>query len=203
MAIKKLEGTLLYVQVQKPVNCYEKEKGQEWKMSIAVDEDASDEWDEAYPKQTAKRVKTVDFETQYKFEPPFPGQKKQCVITLRKNTLLANGEPVPELYTPKVLLKSESGNTDITQESLVGNGSKGMVSIDHYDAKLGPVARLKNILVLDLIEYIKPDEFGDDPVEKSQAKPAEAAKTEVVVKTSGLKTVKPTPPVEEDEDVPF
>ena len=204
MAIEKLKGTLLYVQVQEPTVCYEKEKGKEWKSSIAVDEDTADLWNELYTKQAAKVVKTSDFEGLYKTSPPFPDAKKQYVITLRKNTLLANGKDVPDLYACKVLLKTPEGNKDITQTTLIGNGSKGMISVEHYDAKLGAVARLKNILVTELVEYTKPDnavgsEFDDDVVSTPSivAKPAVKA-----VKTPPKAVPSPTSD-EADDDLPF
>jgi hypothetical protein len=201
MAIEKLKGTLLYVQVQEPTACYEKEKGKEWKSSIVVDEDTADLWNEIYTKQPAKVVKTSDFEALYKTPPPFPDAKKQYVITLRKNTLLADGKPVPDKYACKVLLKTPEGNEDITQTTLVGNGSKGMISVEHYDAKLGAVARLKNILVTELVEYIKPDnaagsEFDDDAVSTPAPAPKPAAKP---VKTPA----KAPPAAPEDDDTPF
>ena len=43
---------------------------------------------------------------------------------------------------------------------LVANGSEGQISVDHDDAKMGPVARLKNVKVDTLIEYVKPEGSG-------------------------------------------
>ena len=49
---------------------------------------------------------------------------------------------------------------EITSSVLVANGSEGQISVDHYDAKMGPVARLKNVKVDTLIEYVKPEGSG-------------------------------------------
>jgi len=199
MPIRKLEGTLLFVQVQNPVDCYEKSKGKEWKASIAVDEDTADAWNEDYPKQPALAVKTSEFEAKYKTTPPNPSAKKQYVITLRKNTKLGNGDEVPDIYKPKILVPQKNGeNKDVTADVLVGNGSKGAISVDVWEMSKGSVARLKNILVTDLVEYVKPegsggtytpgDEFAESKKEaKSSSKPKAKAKAEE----------------EEEEDAPF
>jgi hypothetical protein len=197
MPIKKLTGTLLFVQVQSPVDCFEKAKGKEWKASIAVDEDTADAWNEDYPKQSATVVKTSEFEAKYKVAPPIPDAKKQYVITLRKNTKLGNGEDVPDIYQPKIQIRDadeETGYKDVTKEVLVANGSKGSMSIDLWEMSKGNVARLKNILVTELIEYEKKEgtggtyvpgsEFDDD---EAPAKPAAKAKTAKPAKAPAVK----------------
>lgn len=207
MPIKKLTGTLLFVQVQSPVDCYEKAKGKEWKASIAVDEDTADAWNEDYPKQAATVVKTSEFEAKYKVAPPIPDAKKQYVITLRKNTKLGNGEDVPDIYQPKVQIRDadeETGYKDVTAEVLVANGSKGSMSIDLWEMSKGNVARLKNILVTELIEYEKKEgtggtyvpgsEFDDD---EAPAKPAAKAKATKPTKAPVVKDEA------EEDDSPF
>lgn len=208
MPIKKLTGTLLFIQVQSPVDCYEKAKGKEWKASIAVDEDTADAWNEDYPKQAATVVKTSEFEAKYKVAPPIPDAKKQYVITLRKNTKLGNGEDVPDIYQPKIQIRDadeDTGYKDITKEVLVANGSKGSMSIDLWEMSKGNVARLKNILVTELIEYEKKEgtggtyvpgsEFDDDA--GTSAKPAAKAKATKPAKASVVKDEA------EEDDSPF
>ena len=197
--MQKLTGTLVYVQVQNPVDCYEKERGQEWKASIVVDEDTADAWNEEYNKQPALAVKTSEFKERYKIDPPFPDAKKQFVITLRKNTKLGNGEPVPELYQPKVLMRKNGQLVDITKEVLVGNGSKGQISVDTWEMPRGKVARLKNILVTELVEYVKPEGSGGayNPGDEF----AEEAKAPASAKNRPQKTTKTVEP--EDDDAPF
>ena len=173
----------MYIQLDTPKPCFDAEKGTEWKASIVVSEDDADEWNDAYPKQKAKEVKTSEFETVYKVAAPFADQRKQYIITLRKNTKLANGNPVPPQYTPKVFQQKGKILADITNTTLVANGSEGQISVDHYDAKMGPVARLKNVKVDTLIEYVKADasyesgsefDVADDGEGKSVKVPASA-----------------------------
>ena len=174
---------MVYVQLDTPKPCFDAEKGTEWKASIVVSEDDADEWNDAYPKQKAKEVKTSEFESVYKVAAPFADQRKQYIITLRKNTKLANGNPVPSQYTPKVFQQKGKILADITNTTLVANGSEGQISVDHYDAKMGPVARLKNVKVDTLIEYVKADasyesgsefDVADDGEGKSVKVPASA-----------------------------
>lgn len=208
--ISKLTGTLVFACIQEPVKCYEKDKGQEWKIGIVVDEDTADAWDEIYKKQPAKAVKTADFEEIYNVAPPFPDEKKQYIITLKKNTKLANGEPVPDVYQPKVLLQTEDGRVDITYEKLVGNGSLGSVSVDHFENDYGAMARLKNVLVKELVEYTKSEgksysagsEFDDEqevePPKSARTKPAAKAAPKVAAKTASKKAE-----VVDDDSEPF
>lgn len=198
----KLQGTLVYVMVDKPTDCYEKSKGQEWKAGIVVDEEQADAFDAIYPKQAAKKVKVTAFKDAYKIDPPEWADKNVWVITLRKNTKLANGEEVPEKYRPKVFTKTDKGTMkDITQEVLLANGSEGFISIDHYDAKLGAVARLKNILVTKVIEYVPTGSSYESGSEfDSESKPAAKAvtpkpKAKAPVSKSGFDDM--------DDDIPF
>jgi hypothetical protein len=209
--ISKLTGTLVFACLQDPVACYDKEKGKEWKVGIVVDEDTADEWEKIYKKQPATAVKTVDFEGLYKCSAPFPDEKKQYVITLKKNTKLSNGEDVPDKYKPKVLVQTSEGREDVTETTLVGNGSIGQVSVDHFESSYGSVARLKNVLVTELVEYTKSegksyssgDEFDDEqPVEppksaRTASKPEVKGTAKVAAKTASKKVV------EDDEDSPF
>lgn len=198
--LKQLEGTLVYVMVDRGVDCWEKDKGQEWKAGVVItDEDVADAWDEQYPKQACKKVKASQFEEIYKCALPEGAEKNVWVITLKKNTKLANGKDVPDLYRPRVFEVDAEGNkTDITLTKLVGNGSKGILTIDHQELKLGTVGRLKNVFVTELIEYVRPEGSNytpGDEVElpgtksKSEVKETPAVKsTTKVAKTSGEKS---------------
>lgn len=207
--MKSLKGTLVYVMLDKARNCYEESKGQEFKSGIVItDEDVVDEFNELYPKQSAKKVKAVDFEAIYKCPLPEDAGKNVWVITLRKNTKLANGADLPDKYRPRVFQKKGGALIDITTTVLPSNGSTGEISIDHYEGKMGNVARLKNVLVTDLIEYEggkgsgyeSGDEFADDGSStpaKVPAKSIEKAKPAVKAKAK--------PPVDEDDSdlLPF
>lgn len=167
--MKKLSGMLVFVQVDKAVPCYDKEKGKEFKAGVVVDEDTADAFAELFSKQPARKVKRSEFESIYKVEPPEGTEKNLYVITLKKNENLANGNPVPDLYRPKVFLQTTKGRDEITTSKLVGNGSYGTLSIDRYDNEYGSSARLQNVLVTDLVEYERSSnvyqsgsEFDDD-----------------------------------------
>ena len=52
-----IEGTLVFVTIQTPQTKYQS-TDKEFKVGIVVDEDTADSWNERFPKQTAKVVKT-------------------------------------------------------------------------------------------------------------------------------------------------
>ena len=175
--MKKLTGMLVFVQLDKAVPCYEKEKGKEWKAGVVVDEDTADAFAEIFSKQPARKVKRSEFESIYKVEPPEGTEKNLYVITLKKNENLANGNPVPDLYRPKVFLQTTKGRDEITTSKLVGNGSYGTLSIDRYDNEYGSSARLQNVLVTELVEYERSSsvyqsgsEFDDDNADDGDGK---------------------------------
>lgn len=176
--MKKLTGMLVYVQLNKPVPCYDKEKGSEFKAGVVVDEDTADAFAEIYPKQAAKKVKRTEFEKIYKVAPPEGDEKNLYVITLKKNSKLANGNDIPEKYRPRVFEQVEGSRLDVTYTKLPANGSYGTISIDHYENDYGAHARLMNILVTDMIEYEGGDEyesgseFDGDEDESQEAKEA-------------------------------
>lgn len=191
---------MVYVQLDTPKPCFDAEKGTEYKASIVVSEDDADEWNDAYPKQKAKEVKTSEFESVYKVAAPFADQRKQYIITLRKNTKLANGNPVPPQYTPKVFQQKGKILADITNTTLVANGSEGQISVDHYDAKMGPVARLKNVKVDTLIEYVKVDASYESGSEFDVADDGEGKNVKVPAKA---KTPVKSKPVDDSDENPF
>lgn len=187
MSITKLTGMLLYVAVQAPVPCYDKEKGTEYKASIVVDEDTADAFSDAYPKQAAKKVKRAEFEEKFKVAPPEGDEKNLYVITLKKKShYTKDGKfvEIPEAYRPRVFEQEGNIRTEITMSKLVGNGSMGAISFSDNVNEHGTTATLKNVLVTDLIEYVRAEgdtgpagsEFDDAPAAPAkQDKPAKAA----------------------------
>ena len=190
-----IEGTLVFVTIQTPQTKYQS-TDKEFKVGIVVDEDTGDSWNERFPKQTAKVVKTSDFKETYKIDPVFPDEKKQYVITIKKPASYKDGTPLPQQYTPKVLLQDGNTAIDVTQSVLPANGSKGKVSFEENSNDFGTFSRLKNVLVTEMIEYKKgggnaADEFGlevqgasdfedvpEKPVTKVAPKPQEDVDSE-------------------------
>lgn len=212
----KIYGMLLYVSLQEPVKAYVKlgtpPKPDEWKASVVLtDEDFVDELEEYAASLgtqiSLKKVKTSEFKEVYKVDPPENAGSKVWVFTLRKSTELGKtGKEVPEMYRPKVFEKQGARIVDITKSKLVGNGSMGAISVDKFERNAGGASLfLKNVLVTDLIEYVRTEgegyqsgsEFEDEgqpstPAPKAEEKPAKTTKG------------KAKPPVEEDNsDDPF
>ena len=157
-----IEGTLVFVTIQTPQTKYQSDD-KEYKVGIVVDEDTADSWNERFPKQTAKVVKTSDFKETYKIDPVFPDEKKQYVITIKKPASYKDGKELPEMYRPKVLLQEGKTAIDVTKTTLPANGSKGKVSFEENNNDFGTFSRLKNVLVTEMIEYKKGgSNVGDD-----------------------------------------
>lgn len=224
---EKIQGMLVYVQVNEPVKGYSKPpappKPDEYKASVVLtDEDYVDEL-EAYGKEldtllSIKKVKTAEFKDKYKVEPPEDAGKNVWVLTLRKSTMLGKTDkPLPDLYKPKVFekVKTKSGATlvDITHSKLVANGSIGAISVDKFDRTSGGSSLyLKNVLVTNLIEYVKQesdyesgsefDDEADDDDGGTVKVPAKAKVPEAKAKAVKSKPKQEDTP-QDDDDSPF
>ena len=162
-----ITGKVAFAKVLNPVKKYQKDNLFELTIDVVVSEDDADTWDEKFKKQQARAVKTAEFEGIYKFPAPFPDQKKQFIVKLKRDTSYKDGNPVPEEYWPKVF-KLENGKRKeigsyLKKNNLgVANGSTAKISFEVSDNDFGTFARLKNILVTDLIEYKSRGEAGDE-----------------------------------------
>ena len=174
----KIEGMLLYASIRDAVKAYQKPgtdpKPDEYKVSVVLtDEDYVDNLEDWAKKNdvklSLKKVKTTEFEGYYKVAPPEDAAKNVWVWTLRKSTELGKtGKPVPDKYKPKVYQRKGATLVDVTGAVLVGNGSIGVVSTDLFVRNNGSASiYLKNVLVKDLVEYIK-EESGSSYVEGSE-----------------------------------
>lgn len=217
-----ISGVLVYTCIQQPTLKYQDKVNKEFKVSIVIDEDQADDWNEKFSKQPAKAIRTSEFKDEFKIEPPFPGEKKQYVITLKKDAQYKDGNPLPENLKPKVYLSTgtdESGKVqmkDITKDKLVGNGSVGVVSFETLSNEYGDFARLKNVRVDTLVEYQQrgsgDDDLGavtdntdsdfDDVPSKEQDKPKSKTATSPRPDRK-TKSVKDIPDDNPDDDSPF
>jgi len=91
-----VSGVLVYTCIQQPTLKYQEKVNKEYKVSVVVDEDTADDWSANYSKQPAKAVRTADFKNEFKIDPPFPSEKKQYVITLKKDAQYKDGNPLPD-----------------------------------------------------------------------------------------------------------
>ena len=216
MSIEKVSGQLVYVCVDQPVKAYVKPgappKSDEWKASVVItDEDFVDELEE-YAKEldtmlSIKKVKTDKFEEIYRVAPPEGVGKNVWVFTLRKSTMLGKTDkPVPTQYQPKVFMMKGNTRLEVTHEKLVGNGSYGTISIDRFDRTNGGSSLfLKNILVTDLVEYVKQESDYESGSEFDDAPPAKAEKPSAKSVAAKPATKKVSKPVDDEDDgsVPF
>ena len=199
-----IEGTLVFVSIQTPQTKYQSTE-KEYKAGVVVDEDTADAWNEMFPKQAAKVVKTSDFKDTYKIDAPFQNEKKQYVITLKKPAQYADGSPLPKQYQPRVLVPQGKQAIDVTDTQLPANGSKGKISFESRENSYGTFAKLRNVLVTDMIEYKKGggnagDDFG---LEVQWASDFNDTPETPVFKQSNPQAAPASTPVELDETLPF
>lgn len=167
-----IEGTLVYCKIAEPSTKYQS-KDTEYSISIIVDEDAADAWDEAFKKQPAKKIKASEFEAKYKIPCPIEGAKNVYEVKLKKDAT-KNGEPFYPEHRPRVFLEMNNGErVEITESRLVANGSRGKVSYRISTNDFGTFSKLNNVLILedDFKEYVSTggkagDEFGSKDVKK-------------------------------------
>ena len=201
----KVEGMLLYASIRDAVKAYQKPgtdpKPDEHKVSVVLtDEDYVDELEDWAKKNdvklSLKKVKTAEFEGYYKVAPPEDAAKNVWVWTLRKSVELGKtGKPVPDKYKPKVYQRKGATLVDVTGTVLVGNGSIGVVSTDLFVRNNGSASiYLKNVLVKDLVEYIK-EESGSSYVEGSEF--------DIPVEEEPKSAAKKSKDTEDDDSSPF
>lgn len=218
-AIKKLEGTLVYVRMNEPQKSYVKPgtppKPDGWQASVVI---TDKEVIKAYKKfgkeidtlLAIKEVDASDFEATYKCPLPEGAGDEVWVVTLRKSTELGKtGKPVPDKYRPRVYEQVGNTRQDITFTKEVGNGSYGFLSIELFEKSDGSGSvYLKNCLVTDLVEYIRTDsdaaggsEFDDG---EAPAQPKDKVQSQAPAKAAAKSTKKAK--VEDefgDESLPF
>ena len=211
----KVSGTIVYCNMAEPVKAFVKpgapKKSDEWKCSVVITDKAYKKELEKYGKSldtllSIKEVDSVDFEDKYKCPLPEGAGDEVWVFTLRKSTELGKtGRPVPLQYQPKVFEKVKNTMVEITTTKLVGNGSFGTISIDKFDRSAGGSSLfLKNLLVTELVEYVKQDsdyeagsEFGDDSASDGNGG---STRIPASAKTKEAPKVKPKAKPQEDED---
>ena len=220
----KIFGTIVYCQMSEPVKAFVKpgapKKADEYKCSIVITDKTLKKELDKYGKSldtllSIKEVDSSDFEDTYKCPLPEGAGDEVWVFTLRKSTELGKtGKPLPDIHKPKVFEKVKNTMVDITHSKLVGNGSKGWMSIDRFDRTAGGASLfLKNLLVTELVEYVKQDsdyeagsEFGDDNASDGNGgnvKVPASAKTKEAPKAKPKAAPKPQDDFDESDDLPF
>ena len=183
-------ATLMYVKVKKASPIYDQKDLPkhaqtmfEYSVDLVVDEDTADQFDEQFPKQSAKKLLKAAFMKQYKIEKDedFPASldpksKKFFVLKVRQNThYLDKKEKVVKALSadtrPRAVAVIDGKKKDITLTTEVGNGSIGdvLLAVNNHPT-YGASAKLKGILVTNLIEYVSSgggnadltDFFGED-----------------------------------------
>jgi hypothetical protein len=208
-----LSGVFAYAKVTEPANKYQSEE-KEFSIDIIVDKATYKAFGKQFPKQKGKTVDNEDFKTIYKIDPPFPDQDEQCILKLKKAAQYKDGTMLAKQYWPRLLQKVNGKAVPLAEGVLIANGSKGKVSFDVTENSYGTFAKLKAVLVEELIKYEKADgdaasDFGleTDYSGGDFADTDSGSKTQVPTKAvaaaSKSKKVVHHSDEEEEEDTPF
>lgn len=162
-----IAGIFAYAKVQEPALRYQSDTEKEFSIDVIVDKATAKAFGKQFPKQKGKVIDTPDFKEVYKIDPPFPDQDEQYILKLKKpaqfNDKATGGmKAIPEIYWPKIVVKKNGKAVPLARDVLIANGSTGKVSYEVNENSYGTFAKLKNVLVEDLIEYKKADASGAD-----------------------------------------
>lgn len=188
-----LSGVFAYAKVTEPANKYQSDD-KEFSIDIIVDKATYKAWGKQFPKQKGKTVDNDDFKEIYKIDPPCEDQDEQYVLKLKKPAQYKDGTELPKEYWPKILLKTGNKAVPLVGK-LIANGSTGKVSYEVTENSYGTFAKLKSILVEELIEYKKQggdagedfgievdygaDDFKEQPSEHKKETPKKSTKPKV------------------------
>lgn len=162
-----IAGVFAYAKVQEPSLKYQSDTEKEFSIDVIVDKATAKAFGKQFPKQKGKVIDTSDFKEIYKIDPPFPDQDEQYILKLKKpaqfnDKATGSMKAIPEIYWPKIVVKKNGKAVPLARDVLIANGSMGKVSYEVNENSYGTFAKLKNILVEDLIEYKKADASGAD-----------------------------------------
>lgn len=144
---------------KKPIDALDKQEFR-YKVVACVSKEVFQEFVKKYPKKKSAPIENDDFLAKMKVDTvPFPNQPMQYVITFKQKVYKNDGQLMPDSLRPRVHQYINGVQTDITQTTLVGNGSKGIVrySVWTRSENSPPTVSLYAVCVTDLVEYAKPE----------------------------------------------
>lgn len=205
------DASLMWVKVDKAVDNYSKD-GKEYTIDAIVSKASAKAFKAEFKKASVTNVEDMledkgkTFEEYFNVpDPQFEGGN--YLIKLKKPAA-KNGVTFNLKFRPKVYEQTGKGKAvDITTAKLVANGSRGRVSVRAVVNDFGTFAHLNEILVTDLIEFVRADSgggnsFGVDVVDNSQSAPDNNA-GKGTVGDSGKSPGKPPVDALDDLDLPF
>ena len=136
-----------------------------WKLSFYVD------------KATKKAIKDTGSKAQAKDDDGDRSGVEGEYFTFRRNTEMKKRGKTVKLEAPQVF--SPEGDLYEEYPQGLGNGSTCEIEIEVYDAgKFGKGTRLNKVKILDIVEYVAPEEV-DEPDDEEEIPEKEAPKKEI------------------------
>lgn len=134
----------------------------EFGATVVLSKEQRKQFKEQKLNKTVKEVDTADFESKYKFAPPYPDQDEQYILQVTKKATYQDGNLKAEWTFPKAYFEKE-GSIVLSNATLIGNGSFGDVRLElNYNEKLGQTnVSLDSVLIKRHIPYeSKGDEWA-------------------------------------------
>lgn len=139
--------------------------GHRYKVDVCMSKEQATAFTSKYSKKISK-LENDDFLRIYKVESvPFPNQALQYVISFKQKVYTNKGDEMPESLRPTVQMFIDGVQTDVTQTTNVGNGSKGAIrySVWKRAADADPTISFYTMLVTELVPYEEKTTVRVDP----------------------------------------
>lgn len=142
-----------YGKIARPGFKYGSETEKEYVVDVLLpDKETVKWWKKTFKKQPVKEFDAEEFEEKFAVKPPFDAET-YYVIKLKKPAQKRDGEPLPDVYVPKVFVEVDGGLAPTNKE--FSNGAKGAAEYETFENDFGTFAKLKNIRLDDWQEYVR------------------------------------------------
>ena len=196
----KLEDVYLaYTVLDKPVKNNFDTSGlvREFKTTVILSKEKAKEFKKLKLNKSVKEVDTSEFKDKYKFDPPYPEQEEQYLISATTKATYRDGNLKPDWTFPRVFFET-NGTRIEDPKVLIGNGSFGDVRFNQdYSEKQGNTSiSIHSVLIKKHVPFeVKEDEWATGSRQISQRDPIT---DNPKVETKGDKVAEDL-----DDDLPF
>lgn len=157
--LKFSNGYFYFTSIAEPKFKYQSTTEKEYGLTFFMSKEDAKAFKKLGVNKTVKETDNVDFEKSYKTPPPFPNQDEQYSITVTQNVTTKTGKNLPEGLRPKTYILDELGTAVESTDTLIGNGSAGILKVLKQTnlaiPENKPTIKLSEILVTKLIPYEK------------------------------------------------
>lgn len=143
-----------YTCIDEPKFKYNSKVEKEFAVTVILSKEQAKTFKKHKINKSIKEIDTAEFESKYKFPPPYPTQEEQYLASFTKPATYKDGNPRPDWTYPKTFIAEDGKVIEITSTK-VGNGSFGNINLEirFIDTLNSTCASLTSILVKNLVKY--------------------------------------------------